>query len=155
MSNVPEQMHTSSGQAGISRERYNMMRFSAIGLGLGLIVAVFVLFNQPKVPLPPPLPEEVWIEERLPITVPSDVVQTLKDIGIGKVVYINNKGQIRVTRPDGTPVDVCADLRGSEIVERLGKSCGLKGITPRHFLQILYFTHNPGDCASAGGNLGC
>lgn len=56
MSYSSEQTHTSSGKMTIRRDRYNMMRFSVIALGLALIVAVlFLLFNQPKVAPPPPL----------------------------------------------------------------------------------------------------
>lgn len=155
MSYASEQTHASSGGVAISKDRYNVMRVSAAGLGLALIIVLFLLFNQPKVAPPLPLPEEVWIDEPLGITVPADVVDKLKNVHrVNTVVYISDEGKIRVTGPDGTKRDICADFRGSEIVERPGKSCGLKGITPRHFLQILYFTYNPG-CASAGGNLGC
>lgn len=158
MNYASEPAHTPIGEAPISRDRYNKMRFSVIGLGLALIAAVlYPLFDQPEVVPLPPVPEEVWMEGSLNIAPRAEDVDRLEDVfGIHTALYINGKSQIWVTKPDGTPRAVCADLKAGEIVQRPppAPGCGLNGITPRYFQQILYFAYNPG-CTSAGGKLSC
>lgn len=156
MSYVSQQVSTASGDIAMSRGRYNMMRFSVGGLVLALGVVLFLLFNQPGVAPPALAPNDAWSEEQLNITLPPDVVTTLKNVGITTMVLIDKESRIHVMGPDGKNRDVCADLQGTQIVERPGKSCDLKGITPLTEIQIKHFAHNPhGDCTSAGGKVSC
>lgn len=156
MSYVSQKAHPSSGEIAISTERYNVMRFSVGGLVVALIgVVLILLFNQPKV-APPPPPNDAWIEEQLDIKLPPDVVTTLKNADITTMVIIDKKSRIRVMGPDGKNLDVCADLQGTRIVERPGKSCGLRGhtlITENQITQTGYNLH--GTCTSAGGKVAC
>lgn len=157
MSYVSQQMPPASGEIAMSRDRYNMMRFSVGGLGLAFIgVVLFLLFSQPKV-APPPPPNDALIEEPLDIALPPDVVNKLTNVyDIQTVVFIDRNSRIRVTGPDGKSLDVCADLQGTEIVERPGRSCGLNGINLLAVNQIHVLYHNPGGgCTSAGGRLVC
>ena len=156
MSYVSQKAHPSSGEIIISTDRYNTMRFSIGGLVVAVIgVVLILLFSQPKV-APPPPPNDAWIEEQLDLKLPPDVVTTLKNADITTMVIIDKKSRLRVLGPDGKNLDVCADIQGTRIVERPGKSCGLKGITPLTEIQINHFAHNPhGSCTSGGGKVSC
>lgn len=156
MSYISQQMPAASGEIAVSRDRYKLMRFFVWGLSLAFIAVVLVLlFSQPKV-APPPPPNDAWIEEQLDIKLPPDVVTTLKNADIKIMVIIDKKSRIRVMGPDGKTLDVCADLQGTRIVERPGKSCGLRGHTVDSVNPIAVFGLNlHGTCASAGGKMAC
>lgn len=156
MSYVSQPMPAASGETTVSRDRYNMMRFLVGGLGLAFIAVVLVLlFNQPKV-VPPPPPNDAWIEEQLDIKLSPETVTTLKNADITTLVIIDKKSRIRVTGPDGKNLDVCADLQGTRIVERPGKSCGLKGHTLVTEIQITHTGFNlHGNCTSGGAKVAC
>jgi len=157
MSHVNQQMHPSSGETAISRDRYNVMRFWIWGLGVALIgIVLFMVFSQPKLAPPPLPPNEAWREDDLDFTLPSDVVTKLRAKEIETLILVGKDRHIRVTGPDLKRQVVCADIKGTEIVERTPGACRLNGIKPLAFNLIHLLYHNPGGgCTSAGGKLSC
>lgn len=157
MSHINQQMHPSSRETSISRDRYNFMRFSVGALGVALIgIVLFLLFNQPELaPLPPP-PNEAWREDDLEFGLPDDVVTKLRAKDIETIILVGKDRHIRVTGPDLKRQVVCADIKGTEIVERTPGACGLDNIKLLALNQIHLLYHNPtGGCTSAGGKLSC